>query len=122
MQWSDIQHFRSEEFDSPDKKGSGYQMDLNFVAKLDRIRKRCGFPFTVLSGFRTVEHNSDVGGKDSSAHMEGRAADIACRTSGQRLKLVQEAMAEGICRIGIADTFVHLDDSPTLPQNVMWTY
>lgn len=122
MNWTAIQHFRPSEFDSPDAEGSGQNMDVEFVAKLDRIRGRCGFAFHVNSGYRTAKHNAEVGGKSGSAHPSGHAADIECRTSWQRYRILQESLKEGIKRIGLADTFVHLDDAPSLPQEIIWTY
>lgn len=43
---------------------------------LDVIRADWGGPIRVVSGYRTLAHNTAVGGARASQHMEGRAADI----------------------------------------------
>lgn len=93
------------------------------VSILDKMRGECGFAFIINSGFRTIKENSKL--KDAvqdSAHTLGLAVDLKCLTSDKRFKLVNVAINNGIKRIGIGDTFVHLDISKTLPQNVMWNY
>ncbi len=122
MNWTDIAHFDSNEFDSPDVPGSGLKMNIDFVAKLDTIREKVGLPLSISSGFRTPEHNAKVGSVDSSAHETGHAADILTLTSTLRFKVLQAAMFLGINRIGVGNTFVHLDDSDHHAQNVVWTY
>lgn len=122
MDFSTIQHFKLEEFSSPDLPGSGANMDPGFVRKLDDVRRLCGFPLTVHSGFRTPEHNAKVGGVDSSAHTAGFAADIGALSAGAKYVIVKAALAAGFTRIGIGSTFVHLDSSPVHPANVIWIY
>lgn len=122
MVWNDIKHFKSVEFDSPDKRGSGYSMNLLTVAKLDKVRELCGFPLVIHSGIRTPEHNAIVGGVDSSAHELGYAADIRALSSNTRFKLVEAALLAGFRRIGIGRTFVHLDDDPNKLADVIWLY
>lgn len=43
---------------------------------LDPIREFCAFPIVVTSGYRSDDLNRAVGGKSSSAHLVGYAADI----------------------------------------------
>ena len=117
--------FKLSEFDSPDAPGSGAQhMNLDFVAALDRIRDKCGFPLRVTSGYRTPEHNKRIGGAENSAHVQGVAADLFIPEprNHNRMKLLRAAIAEGISRIGWMDTALHLDMSETLPQEVAWPY
>lgn len=120
--WNNIRFFTPKEFDSPDLKDSGYNMNPEFMEILDGIRKKCSFPFKINSGFRTEEHNKLVGGKESSAHTKGLAADIECKDSNERITIVKTALNIGITRIGIAKNFIHLDMDYNLPQQVMWLY
>lgn len=43
---------------------------------LERARRVLGVPLVVTSGIRDDEHNSDVGGSDTSSHKEGLASDV----------------------------------------------
>ena len=98
--------------------------DMNpaFMARLNLLRKACGFPLIVTSGFRCPDHNVKIGSKVNSAHVKGRAADIACTDSHRRFVIVSEALKLGFTRIGIGGNFIHVDDSEELPQEVMWGY
>jgi len=121
--WQGIEFFKSAEFDSPDAPGSGGEcMDPALIEKLDYLRAEFGHPLKITSGYRTEAHNKKVGGKESSAHLTGYAADIATPTSSHRFDLVRLALQYGVRRIGIGQTFVHLDMHPTLPQGVIWLY
>lgn len=117
-----LKHFSLNEFDSPDLPGSGNQMNFDFTSKLDLARETAGIPFSITSGFRTVDHNNDVGGVIDSAHLTGNAADIACMGSRQRYLIVSALQEAGFTRIGIANSFIHVDNDPNKPSNVIWTY
>lgn len=122
IKWGEIRHFTPDEFDSPDAKETGLFMNLEFIKILDRIRDKVGFPMHISSGYRTMDHNTIVGGKDGSAHTDGCAADIVADTSGEKFEIVRSAIEQGIRRVGIGKNFVHLDMSFTHPQNVIWLY
>lgn len=115
-------HFSLKEFDSPDAPGSSRHMDKTFLNRLDAARDMCSFPWVITSGFRTAKHNAKVGGVPSSAHTRGYAADISCKNGHQRHEVVKALHAVGFSRIGIAKTFIHVDNDPDKPQNVIWTY
>jgi uncharacterized protein YcbK (DUF882 family) len=123
-QWNMIKHFKSAEFDSPDLWGSGrLGMDYSFLIMLDLLREKCGFPFIVHSGFRTIAHNSELSGAvEDSEHTIGKGVDIGVSTGAQRFKIVKEAITMGFTRIGIAKGFVHLGVDSTKPQQVIWLY
>ncbi len=122
MDWDNVIYFKSKEFDSPDKPGSGARMDPDFVRELDSLRHRLGFPLVINSGYRTTDHNTSVGGKADSAHTKGLAVDIKCHDSRTRFRIVVEAAFMGFTRIGVAKTFIHLDADDTKPRSVMWLY
>lgn len=92
------------------------------VDKLDEARGMYGKAMKVVSGARCPAHNKAEGGKRTSAHLKGLAADIRCLTSGDRFKLLNILLILGFKRIGIGKTFLHVDISDTLPQEVTWLY
>ena len=120
--WADIKFFKPSEFASPDAPDSGYRMDMDLIVMLDELRRRCGFPLKINSGWRTPDHNIKVGGKPSSEHLLGRGVDIAANNSHTRFVIKREAFAMGFKRIGHGKTFIHLGIDPTLPQEVEWEY
>lgn len=90
---------------------------------LDKMREECGFPFIITSGLRTKAENDRL--KDSasdSAHLSGLAVDLQITDSARRFKLIEVALKNGIIRIGVGKTFVHLDIDNTKPSKVMWHY
>jgi len=119
---NNMKYFKLSEFDSPDMVGSGEAMDKEFLSKLDQARSLCDIPFRITSGYRSEAHNLKVGGVSNSSHLLGYAADIACNNSVNRHKILKALMKAGFNRIGIADTFIHVDNDPGKPENVIWTY
>ena len=118
MKW-----FNYAEFDSPDKPGSGeVHMDADFLQMLDRARGLAGVPFKINSGYRTAAHNKKVGGVRASAHTLGLAADIHCTDTRNRCHIVSALMEAGFNRIGISATFIHVDNDPSKPEDVIWLY
>lgn len=117
-----MKYFCYSEFDSPDIQGSGQMMDKDFLNLLDLARDRFDKPIHINSGFRTPQHNEEVGGAESSSHLKGLAADIACTNSKDRFELIDIFLDLGVNRIGIAGTFIHVDVDPDKAPNVMWTY
>jgi zinc D-Ala-D-Ala carboxypeptidase len=109
--WSLTPHFQSWEFDSDDVPGSGLNMKPEFVVMLEALRRLMGKGFRINSGFRTPEHNRDVGGAPASGHLTGEAVDI--RTLGwtkrERTDLILYARKLGFGGVGIASTFIHID-------------
>ena len=121
-------NFISSEFDSPDLKGSGENMKDEFMTPFQEARTIAGVPFRITSGFRTQEYHDDLGrrgyktSKSRSAHQDGYAADISCKDSKKRWLIVNALLFAGFNRIGIAATFIHVDNSPKKTSNCIWTY
>jgi len=117
-----LKYFNISEFDSPDMPGSGSNMDPTLLDLLDQLREHFGKPIRISSGYRSQSHNKKVGGVDGSSHLYGYAVDIICSASRDRHRILQLAMDLGINRIGIANSFIHLDNDPKKPENCVWTY
>ena len=117
-----MKYFTYKEFDSPDVQGSGQMMSKELLSKLDMVREEFGKPIHINSGYRTEDHNKKVGGTPNSSHIKGLAADISCKNSVDRFKLIDLFINHRITRIGVADTFIHVDIDKDKSQHVMWTY
>ena len=115
-------YFTYSEFDSPDFPDSGRNMDPTFLRMLNHARQIAGIPFKINSGFRTEEHNEKVGGSENSSHLRGFAADIHATSSTARYEILSALIKAGFYRIGIANTFIHVDSDPSKTQKVIWTY
>jgi uncharacterized protein YcbK (DUF882 family) len=97
--------------------------DPRLLILLDAMRGLYGKPIRVTSGPRCEAHNAAVGGKTTSSHLTGQAADLACAYSGDRLTLVQAALECGCKRIGISfdGGFIHVDVDDEAPAGI-WGY
>lgn len=127
--WIDIApEIKSSELNLP------YEMDVDFLYTLSRIRRASGVPLRFLSDARPVD--KDIGAS-KSAHKERpcKAVDLRVKNAYERARLVFTAHAHGINRIGIypGKTItisgkkytdagsVHLDDSSKNPSPRIWT-
>ena len=117
-----MRYFSIDEFDSPDRPGSAsYNMDLEFLEMLDEAREIAGVPFIVNSAYRTKEHNSNVGGSATSSHLLGHAADISTSSVSMTTRMIRALALAGFNRIGVSDTFIHVDNDPDKPE-AYWSY
>jgi zinc D-Ala-D-Ala carboxypeptidase len=122
-----FKNFSYDEFDSPLQEGSGQLMSNELISMLDDARELAGVPFKITSGYRIeadIERLKKAGYKVSrnSSHLKGLAADIACIGTGDRYNMLDALMKVGFNRIGIADTFIHVDIDPYKPLYSIWTY
>ena len=114
-----LKYFKLSEFD--DAPGTGKNMKKEFLTKLDKARAIADVPFKITSGYRSKETNKRVGGVSTSSHLKGLAADISCKDSSTRQKIVNALIQAGFTRIGIADTFIHCDTDKD-KQDAIWLY
>ena len=110
--------FRLEEFNCTHTNRN--EMDHEFLVKLDELRERVGFPFIITSGYRDATHPAETRKSEPGTHNQGIAADIAVSNGFERMNIVHEALKLGFGGIGVAKSFIHIDDRKTTP--VMWTY
>lgn len=137
MDWTTYNNFFKSEFDH-----GGPEMEKAFMDKLQRARTMAEFicmllgfskalaAFIITSGSRSKERNRQVGGKDDSTHLIGRAADIEASTSRTRIIIVVALLLAGFTRIGLSKegNFIHVDDGENASGKykkepwVMWLY
>ena len=121
-----MRYFLYSEFDQKGLVGSGKEhMDTTFLANLDALRHKCGFPFIITSGYRSPEYNDRVSSTGlTGPHTTGKAADIAC--SRENAYTILDKALEMGCFNGIGlnqkgdSRFIHLDS--IVGNRRVWTY
>ena len=96
-------------------------MNKDFLFVLDEAREFAGIPFVINSAYRSPNHPLSVKNPTSS-HIKGLAVDIKATDNATRFKIVEALISVGFTRIGIADTFIHVDLDFEKRQNIIWTY
>lgn len=96
-------------------------MNESFLMRLDEAREYAGIPFIINSAYRSPSHPLSIKNPTSS-HIKGLAVDIKATTSRQRGLILDALRAVGFDRIGIAETFIHVDMDFDKDQDVTWLY
>ena len=122
-----MRYFNYTEFDSPDELGSGKNMSPKILEMLDIAREKYDKPIKITSGYRTQAYNDNLKARGykaskNSSHLKGLAVDIHCNNSKDRFVLVDILLDVGFNRIGIANTFIHVDIDEDKPTHLIWTY
>lgn len=111
------ENFSLDEFKSKD--GSSFPAEVvqnlsTLAVQLQALRDEVKKPITVLSGYRSKEHNLKIGGALDSYHVRGMAADI--QVSGMNPKQVYDTIEKLIKEnkmmeggLGLYKTWVHYD-------------
>ncbi len=98
-----------------DEETIGLIDDLMF--KLDRARDLFGYPIVMTCGYRSPEHNAEIGGVSDSEHIFGRAVDLkAPADPTARERLVWALCVAGFKRVESAPAHFHVDVSTTKPS------
>jgi uncharacterized protein YcbK (DUF882 family) len=105
------------------------RMDRAFLAMVDELRHRCGFPLTITSGYRCPTHNAAVSSTGAAGpHTTGRAVDIGV-SRHRAHDVLRHALAMGFTGIGVqqkgASRFIHLDmlrEPQHAPRPSVWSY
>ncbi len=111
-------NFSISEFNSHDGSPMTPAVEMNIVKLigiLEVIREACGNkPMSITSGYRSKQHNINVGGAKNSQHVYGRAADF--KVKGMTPKavsgVVERLIAEGKIPdggVGLYKTWLHYD-------------
>jgi len=96
-------------------------MNNEFLFVLDEAREFAGIPFFINSAYRSPTHPESIKNPTSS-HIKGLAVDIKATDSTTRFKIIESLLSVGFTRIGIANTFIHVDLDFDKAQDVIWTY
>lgn len=105
------------------------KMEADFMDRLFLLRKTCGFPFVITSGYRAATHPEEAKKEKPGEHYYGRAADIKVY-GGRSHKLLKYAL-ETFPRVGVqqkGDTgsrYLHLGTSTLeqgFPSPTTWSY
>lgn len=115
-------YFQEKEFNKCTPSCSLQDMNQDFMKRLDNARRIAKIPFVLSSAYRSKEWENSHGRTGTSSHTEGRAVDILCNAPANRFSIINSLLQAGFSRIGIANSYIHVDDSPTHAQNVVWTY
>ena len=115
-------YFKEKEFAACVPSCSLQDMQQHTMDKLDAARGLAGIPFVLNSAYRSPEWEKSKGRTGTGAHTAGCAVDIRCNASANRFKIVQACLLAGFTRIGIGKNYVHVDDDPAKPEQVIWHY
>ena len=96
-------------------------MDEEFLQRLDQARAFADIPFIINSAYRSPNHPLSIK-NPSSSHIKGLAVDIKATDNATRFKIIDALLFVGFKRIGIADTFIHVDIDYGKRQDIIWTY
>ena len=109
--------------------GCGLLPDPDFMAKVEKLRVRVGFPLPVTSAARCPKHNRAVSGTgEDGPHTRRRAIDLGISRQ-QAFIVMRAAMELGFTGMGFQQKgdarFLHLDDlpdAPGQPRPTVWSY
>ena len=131
IDWSDYSYFSLETDPMLACPCCGQiNIDPAFLSMIDEARGDAEVPFHINSGCRCVSrdrslHMGEVAAgayNATSSHIKGLALDIRAKSDEVRYRIVKSLLKCGFRRIGIAKTFIHVDDDPDKPQEVCWVY
>lgn len=110
-------NFHYLEFSSKDGAKLPKELEKNLielVQNLQVLREYVGKKITINSGYRSPEHNKNIGGAKESFHVRAMAADIVVEghTPKQIKEIIQHLILTGRMKeggIGLYNTFLHYD-------------
>lgn len=89
--------------------------------RLDQVRDLLGHPVSIVSGYRSPQLNTAMGGQANSDHTTGRGVDFICRAFGTPLQICQKIVAAGVKfdQLIQEGTWVHISFDPKMRNQVL---
>ena len=116
VQAAQLEYFVPAEF--ADRITGEKNMDPSFLLKLDELRRLCGFPLRINSGYRSRDHPVEKIKSKPGTHNKGIAVDIRALTPSKRNMILKYAVALGFTGIGVYPLHIHLDMRKS--KTVIW--
>ena len=87
---------------------------LELAENLQVLRDFVGVPIRINSAYRSLQHNSKIGGSTNSQHLFGKAADVVIESKSpeQVANIIKALISEGKMKQGgvsAYNTFTHYD-------------
>ncbi len=97
-----------------------YEVKMNqaFLLKLDELRRLCGFPIYIKSGYRSPNNSDEKYKRTPGTHSKGIAVDIIVSPGHKQLVILKYALQIGFTGIGLYPSHIHLDTRKT--KQVIW--
>lgn len=96
-------------------------MDSAFLDKLLLAQKIYGRKFKINSAYRSLAWEKAQGRNGRSSHCKGIAVDIGVSNHQHRLYILVALLTVGFRRVGVAKTFIHVDDDDSKVPS-LWLY
>jgi len=107
------------------KHCGAYGMDDGTMDRLQALRTEWGRSMQINSGYRCKQHPIEAAKAQPGGHASGRAVDVAL-VPGLRSRFLSIAKRHGFTGVGVAKTYVHIDDLQPGEFNkrrpAKWTY
>ena len=108
-------NFSKNEFACGCGCGKNEPIDPELIRLLQDLRTKLGKSIHILEGVRCKTYNKEIKGFIDSPHLEGRAVD--CKVKDINLiDFAREARDIGFSRVGLYETFLHLDTIEPYPS------
>ena len=119
MNWRNYPSFTEDELRC--KETGECNMLPSFMARLQRLRTELNAPLVITSGYRSIHHSAEKAKPQPGTHTLGRAVDIAA-TGRLQYRIIALSPSLGFLGIGVARTFIHIDDWDGGPRPNVWIY
>lgn len=105
-------------------KGKIENIHPDLIDILKGLEDEMGFELTINSGYRNVDHNTEVGGVPDSEHTYSPAegVDVLCKQGLTRYQMIAWLVSKGVRRIGVGKEFIHIGIAEDKPHPVIWHY